>query len=236
MSLRAEVLGALAGVRDPELDQPLTELDFISSVDVAGEEVEVHLRLPTYFCAQNFAYLMAADAKAAIMAIPQVKTARVFLDDHCASEEINAGVGSDKGFGDAFPDDETDGDDGLDDLRDRFRRKGFLSRQETLCAELLRRGRTQEGLTEVRVGDLADLPAADDVATYLDRRRELGLDTAADAPFLIDPDGNPIPVESVPDHLLMARMVRLSIEGNAGLCRALLDARYGLGAREEAIL
>lgn len=225
---RAEVLGALAGVRDPELDQPLTELDFISSVDIEGEAVEVHLRLPTYFCAQNFAYLMASDAKAALLSIPAVREARVFLDDHCASQEINAGVADDKGFQHAFPGDETDG--GLEELRDRFRRKGFLSRQENLCSGLLRNGHTHASLVGLRLGDLAPSP---DVDAYLDRRRELGIDTRSGAPLLVDADGVPIPAESVPDHLLMARLVRLSIEGNAGLCRAILDARYGLATQEQ---
>jgi metal-sulfur cluster biosynthetic enzyme len=231
MIARAEVLGALAGVRDPELDQPLTELDFISSVDIDGDVVEVHLRLPTYFCAQNFAYLMASDAKAAIAAIPAVREARVFLDEHIASDEINTGIADDRGFEQAFAGDETDG--GLDELRLRFRHKGFLSRQEKLCAELLRNGHTHESLVRVRIGELGASP---DVEAYLDRRAELGIDIGPDAVLLVDPEGTPVPAESVGDHLLMARMVRLSIEGNAGLCRALLDARYGLGDREEAIL
>jgi metal-sulfur cluster biosynthetic enzyme len=231
MTSRAEVLGALAGVRDPELDQPLTELDFISSIAVDGDAVEVHLRLPTYFCAQNFAYLMASDAKAALLAVPSVAEARVFLDDHIASDEINTGVADDDRFEEAFAGDETDG--GLDDLRLRFRRKGFLSRQEQLCAALLRSGHTPETLTSVRLGDLA---SSEELDTYLDRRAELGLDVGPSALLLVDPEGVPIPAESVADYLLMARMVRLSIEGNAGLCRALLDARYGLCDREEAIL
>ena len=234
MIARSEVLGALAGVRDPELDQPLTELDFISSVDIDGDVVEVHLRLPTYFCAQNFAFLMASDAKAAIASIPAVREARVLLDEHIASDEINTGVAYDRSFQQAFAGDETDG--GLDELRERFRHKGFLSRQEKLCAELLRNGHTHASLVDVRLGDLANLATSPDVEAYLDRRAELGIDVGPDAVLLVDPHGTPIPAESVDDHLLMARMVRLSIEGNAGLCQALLDARYGLGSREEATL
>ena len=222
MISRASVFEALAGVRDPELDESLTELGFVSDVAINGDAVEVHLRLPTYFCAQNFAYLMASDAKAALLSLPEVAEARVLLDDHCASDEINAGIAVDRGFEDAFAGDETDG--GLDELRLKFRRKGFLARQETLCTEFVRSGRTPETLTELRLGDLVPSP---DVDLYLDRRRELGLDVDPDAPFLVDPEGQPIPPDMIPDHLLFARMTRLSIEGNAGLCRALLDARYG---------
>jgi Iron-sulfur cluster assembly protein len=211
MIARSEVLGALAGVRDPELDQPLTELDFISSVDIDGD--------------------MASDAKAAIAALPAVREARVFLDEHIASDEINTGIADDRSFELAFAGDETDG--GLDELRQRFRHKGFLSRQEKLCAGLLRDGHTHASLVGVRLGELGPSP---DVESYLDRRAELGIDIGPDAVLLVDPNGTPIPAEAVGDHLLMARMVRLSIEGNAGLCRALLDARDGLGSREEATL
>jgi len=60
------VLDALSGVRDPEIDESLTDLGFVAGVDVDEPDVRVHLRLPTYFCAPNFAYLMVADATAAV--------------------------------------------------------------------------------------------------------------------------------------------------------------------------
>ena len=57
-----EVLKALDAVRDPELDEPVTSLGFVSSCTVSAYgDVEVRLRLPTYFCAPNFAFLMVAE-------------------------------------------------------------------------------------------------------------------------------------------------------------------------------
>ena len=56
----AAVLHALSSVRDPELDEPITDLKFIADLRVAEDMVSVRLRLPTPFCAPNFAYLMAA--------------------------------------------------------------------------------------------------------------------------------------------------------------------------------
>ena len=53
----------------------------------------VRLRLPTFFCAPNFSFLMVADAYDAVSAVPGVTRADVALDDHHASEEINAGRG-----------------------------------------------------------------------------------------------------------------------------------------------
>ncbi len=47
---------------------------------------EVHLRLPTYFCAPNFAFLMVADAYDAVSSVPGVTRAVILLDDHFAGE------------------------------------------------------------------------------------------------------------------------------------------------------
>ena len=73
MTTEPEVLGALTGVRDPELDQDLVELGFVAGLDVDGTSVAVRLRLPTYYCAPNFAYLMAVDARTAVEALPGVE-------------------------------------------------------------------------------------------------------------------------------------------------------------------
>ena len=225
---RNEVLGALSGVRDPELDEPITDLDFVSALEIEGAEVLVRLRLPTYFCAPNFAYLMVADAHAAALSVPGVERARIFLDDHYASEEINGGVNERQGFDGAFPG-ETEGPD-LEGLRTTFRRKSFVSRQEQLCRTLRADGHSSEELASMR---LEDLPPSDEFETYLERRAELGLDVSAGAPLVVDPDGNRVPEEAVVQHLRFAKTVRVSIEGNASLCRGLLSTRYGIPEREE---
>src|SRR4029079_14502493 len=103
VNLHARVLRALDTVIDPELDEPVTTLGFVGSC-VAGEQgdVSVRLRLPTPQCAPNFAFLMAADAQAAIARVPGVKSVRVELEDHFTGREINAAVAEGDGFGDAF--------------------------------------------------------------------------------------------------------------------------------------
>lgn len=225
---RNEVLGALSGVRDPELDEPITDLDFVSALEIEGTGVRVRLRLPTYFCAPNFAYLMVADAQAAALSVPGVERATIFLDDHYASEEINGGVNDRHGFDGAFPG-ETEGPD-LESLRSTFRRKSFVSRQEQLCRTLRAAGHSSEDLARMTLGDL---PPSDEFETYLERRSELGLDVSAEAPLVVDPDGNRVPEEAVVQHLRFAKTVRVSIEGNASLCRGLLSTRYGIPQREE---
>ena len=84
------VMGALAGVYDPELDEPITTLRFVSSCDVSGDgDVSVRLRLPTPQCAPNFAFLMAADARRVVSAVPGVRQVTVMLEDHYTGDEIN---------------------------------------------------------------------------------------------------------------------------------------------------
>jgi metal-sulfur cluster biosynthetic enzyme len=225
------VLDALSGVRDPELDEPITDLKFVADLRVAEDAVSVRLRLPTSFCAPNFAYLMVADAKAALLSVPGVQRARVILDDHHASEEINAGIGAERGFEGTFPG-QTEGES-LDELRDIFRRKSFVARQERLCRKLLSAGYSAEKLARIR---LEEVPASETKEKYLSRREELGLDVSAEASLVVDPDGNPIPEDAVVEHLRFARLTRISIEGNAGMCRGLLATRYGIPDPEEATL
>jgi metal-sulfur cluster biosynthetic enzyme len=225
---RAQILDALSGVRDPELDEPITDLDFISELEVEDGAVSLRLRLPTYFCAPNFAYLMVADAKDAVLCVPGIERAEVVLDDHYASGEINVGVNDEYGFDGAFPD-ETESPD-LEELRTVFRHKSFVSRQEQLCRELLAEGNTPSDLSGMT---LADVPASDSLQKYLERRSGLGLDVSGDAPLVVDPDGKRIPDDAVVQHLRFARTVRVSIEGNAELCRGLLARRYGIPEKEE---
>jgi len=230
MPTEAAVLDALSGVRDPELDEPITELGFISSLQVGEESVDVRLRLPTPFCAPNFAYLMAHDAREALLSVPGVSGARVTLEDHHTADEINAGMAGGMGFGstfDAF--EETEGED-LDELRAIFRRKAFVSRQEKLCRTLLAGGYDPGELAGMR---LEEIPSSEAKEKYLSRRDELGLDVSGDAPFVVDPDGRRIPEEAVVQHLRFARVTRLSIESNAGFCRGVLAARNGIKVPEE---
>jgi metal-sulfur cluster biosynthetic enzyme len=229
MPTEAAILDALSGVRDPELDEPITDLDFVSELGIEDGAVSVRLRLPTYFCAPNFAYLMVADARAAVLSVPGVRKARVVLDDHHASREINGGVNAEWGFEDTFPG-ETEGN-GLDELRHIFRRKSFVARQEKLCRTLLAEGHTPEELADMRLGEV---PASAAKEKYLSRREELGLDASAQAPLIVDPHGKPIREDAVVEHLRFARITRLSIEGNAGMCRGLLATRYGIPDPEEA--
>ena len=78
---------------DPELDEPITELGFVTSWrSPPGGDVEVRLRLPTPQCAPNFAFLMAADARNALRGCPGVRNVTIMLEDHYTGQEINDAI------------------------------------------------------------------------------------------------------------------------------------------------
>jgi metal-sulfur cluster biosynthetic enzyme len=223
---REAVMGALGEVRDPELDESLTELGFVADVVVDGGSVEVGLRLPTYFCAPNFAWLMVSDAHDAVSEVAGVEKVQVRLVDHFAADEINIGVGEGRGFDASFAG-LADGE--LDDLRQLFRRKALASRQDRLCRALLANGLSAADLVGLR---LRDLPPGSETDTYLQRRAELGLDVTPEAPLLVDNLGVPVSPQGAAAYLRRIRTIAVSIEGNAGLCRGLLATRYNTDAHD----
>ncbi|WP_340681793.1 iron-sulfur cluster assembly protein [Amycolatopsis coloradensis] len=220
---------ALHAVFDPELDEPITDLGFVRSLTVDGTEVTVHLRLPTSFCSPNFAYLMASDAKDVLTALDGVSRVHVVLDDHHDSDLINRGLAADAGYRGTFG---AEADQDLDALRLTFRRKAHTAAMERALTRLLRENRE---LTDDRLHDitLADLPDHRTTHALLRRRAALGLDTAPEAPVLVDDHGKPYPREEVPLRLRFARSVRISIDGNAHFCRDLLRTRYPESAADQ---
>jgi metal-sulfur cluster biosynthetic enzyme len=222
MSTRARVLEALGEVYDPELDEPITSLRFVTSCEVTPDgDVEVLLRLPTPQCAPNFAYLMAADARNAVRRLPGVRGVAVRIEDHYTGEEINAAIARGEGFTGAFPG-ETD-DDRLHALRELFRRKALVARQARLCEALLADGATPEQVAARRVADLPDLP---DARRCLELRAGLGLPCDDGEPAFVLPDGEPLAAHELTRWLRMARLVRTSLDVNGGVCRSLLEIRH----------
>jgi len=216
------VLEALAEVHDPELDEPITRLGFVRSCQCEDGEVEVALRLPTPQCAPNFAFLMAADARAVVGRVPGVRRVRIRLEDHYTGQEINQALASGQGFSGAFPG-ETD-DDQLAQLRALFERKALIARQARLCELLLDAGETAEALTARTVAELPDVP---DARRCLRLRERLGLGCAPDDPAFVLPTGAPLGAADLQRWLRSARLVRMSLEVNGGICRSLLEARHG---------
>jgi metal-sulfur cluster biosynthetic enzyme len=228
VSLQA-VLATLASVYDPELDEPVTELGFVAACSVSATgHVDLRLRLPTPQCAPNFAFLMAADARRAVLAAPGVRGVTVRLEDHYTRGEIDAAVERGEGFGSAFPGETEAGD--LEALRELFQRKALVARQARICAELMAGGATAADIASLR---LADVPPTPDARRCVALREALGLPHDRSDAALVAGDGSPLAAEDLPRWLRRARLVSLSLEANGGLCRDLLAARYGsTGCRE----
>ena len=219
------VTDALGTVRDPELDEPVTTLGFVASCEVSADGVaEVHLRLPTYFCAPNFAFLMVADAYDAVSSVRGVSRAVIVLDDHFTAPEINAGVAARAGFVGTFGS-QAAGE--LDTLRADFVRKAVLAGTDRVCRPLRRHGAELSALT------LGDLPPSPELDRLRERRQEIGLPATDDAPLLVDVlTGEPVMGEDVRLHLGRARLSRVNIEANTSICRGMLAARYGATTEE----
>jgi metal-sulfur cluster biosynthetic enzyme len=220
VTLRRRVLGELATVYDPELDEPITALGFVGSceVSVAGD-VSVRLRLPTPQCAPNFAFLMAADAQKAIQRVSGVRSARVQLVDHYTGREINSAIARGDGFGGAFPG-ETRAE--LDELRALFQRKALVAREGRLLASV-------PDPPSARLSDLS----GPDAARCRSLRRALGIDASDDAPAFVRGDGSPVGAEELGRFKRMATLTALSLDTNGGICRDLLRVRYPESEWEE---
>jgi metal-sulfur cluster biosynthetic enzyme len=229
---RSLLLAALETVRDPELDEPITSLGFVSSCAVSPDgDAEVRLRLPTYFCAPNFAYLMVADAYDVVAALPGVRSALVVLEDHFASDAINGGVRAQAGFVRSFSGEAVAE---LDQLRADFLRKAVMAGTDQVCRPLLAAGKDPAALLAMTLGEV---PPSRALTRLRDRRAELGLPAGDDAPLLIDPvTGALVDPGAVPLHLRRAQVTRVSIEANAGICRGMLRVRYDTPGQGETLL
>jgi metal-sulfur cluster biosynthetic enzyme len=228
VTIQSRVFEALGTVYDPELDEPITSLRFVTSCDMSADgDVSVRLRLPTPQCAPNFAYLMAADARTAVRRLPDVRDVTVFLEDHYTGDEINTAVGRGEAFAQAFPG-ETEGE--LDALRDLFQRKALVARQSRICEALLAGGAAPEDVTARQVADLPDDPNA---RRCIELRKQLGISSQAYTPAFVRPDGEPVAAADLRLWLRKATLMRTSLEVNGGICRSLLRIRYDVPDSED---
>jgi metal-sulfur cluster biosynthetic enzyme len=235
---RALILERLQRVLDPELDESVLHLGFIASLHVHEGQATVALHMPTSWCAANFVYMMAEDIRDTLLAVASIHTVTIRVGEHFAASAIETGVNAGTPFAEAFA---AEGGGELATLRETFLRKGFISRQERLLRGLKDAGLTAADICALRIGDLAfvgdaclvrcagrqpvEVGPADMARRYLQRRAELGLDGAPTGSLITDLQDQPLTVERLEEHVTRARTVRLSLEANGALCRAVLAAR-----------
>jgi metal-sulfur cluster biosynthetic enzyme len=222
-----EVWSALNTVTDPEIDESVVSLDFVTDVIIeADSRVEINFRLPTFWCAPNFAFLMASDMRDAVAALGWVKEVSVKLSDHFSADVINRSVALRQDFRDAFPG-ETEGD--LTAVRQKFLGIAFERRQELLLRYLLAQGYTPDWITHARLSDLMDLGLEPEGASlrnlYLFMMRRLDLDSDVGAPAFAKLSGQALATLDFKDYLRKISGVRRNAEFNGIVCRTLLGER-----------
>ena len=171
----------------------------------------MRLRLPTPQCAPNFAFLMAADARAAVWSASRgCGTSLIELEDHYTGDEINAAVvaaARSATRSRARPGASWTRCGRCSSARRWWRARGGCCRPSTIrprwrwasCP-----GRTRERCRELRLA--------------------LGIDASDDAPAFVTGDGTP--VTDFKRFRRLASLTALSLETNGGMCRDLLRVRY----------
>jgi metal-sulfur cluster biosynthetic enzyme len=222
-----EVWSALGTVTDPEIDESVTSLGFVTSVRIeSGNKVHIEFRLPTYWCAPNFAFLMASDMRDAVAELAWVKSVTVGLLDHFSAELINRSVALRQDFRDAFPG-ETDGD--LSEIQKKFLGKAFERRQELLVRHLLANGYPATWITRISLNELACLPLGNEAAglrnLYLFVWRKIHHKRTEETLAFTTVDGKPLDPDTFSAYLRKLAGVRRNAEFNGFICRSLLAAR-----------
>jgi metal-sulfur cluster biosynthetic enzyme len=253
---RDQVWQAIRIVTDPELDESIADLGFIQSLAItppesadplaiAGAAVHITFRLPTYWCAANFAFMMAEDLRERVVSLPWVREVNVELVDHFTSDEINRGTAAGHSFSATFT---TESGGNLADLRRLFRLKAFQRRQYRLLRYLLDASHDRAQLLALTITQLRDFPLLDEEGTklrtaYLDilpefsrppRRHDhlVGVQPSEESSgpsayplAFILPNGLPLDPVHLDDHLRQLRRTTINIEFNSALCTSLLKAR-----------
>lgn len=229
MEQREEVWRQLHTVVDPELDEPVTDMGFISRAEVdANDCVHIDFRLPTYWCAANFAFMMADDMRTAVRELPWVKGTKIVLGDHMYADTINHGVARGLSFQETFAGEATGN---LDELRRTFLVKAFQRRQEAMINHLLNAGFEAGRIVTLKIKELKVLNFDSEgrklLERYLERRDVISI-APPEACAFVSSDGNNLPEQELNSYLAALRRVRANAEFNGALCRGLLEVRFDI--------
>ena len=219
MTLRARVLEALGHGLRPRARRADHDARLRRAPATCRDDgdVDVRLRLPTPQCAPNFAFLMAADARAAIVGVPGVRRG-----DGRARGPLHGSGDQRRGRPAA----------GASATRSRGRRRASwtrcarcstarrcVARQSRVCQACWRPGRTREEVRAARRrparGRRTRGAASSCAARSARARRTVRLRSCAG-------DGAPVAAGDLTAGCAAPPRDRLSLEANGGICRALL--------------
>ncbi len=224
---REEVWSALDAVTDPEIDESVVSLDFVTELKIdSSNRVEIEFRLPTYWCAPNFAFLMASDMRDAVTALEWVRDVSVRLSDHFSADLINRSVALGQDFRDAFP---GETDDDLSAIRQKFLGQAFERRQELLLRYLMARGYGPDWIARARLSELIGLELDQEGVAlrnlYLFILRRMDSDAGEEALAFTTANKRPLDNRDLRTYLRKIAATRRNAEFNGFICRSLLSER-----------
>jgi len=220
-----EVWGALSTVCDPELDEPITELEFVEEVVVAGSgDVTVRFRLPTAWCSPNFAWLMATGIVTEVSKLTWVKEVRPILRDHVFGNKINEGLTLGSSFEEVFGD-EVNGS--IEEVRKKFAIKAFQRRQELVIKDLLNNGLEVVDLLAMTLNDLSayNFNSEKEIKNQLRYIEARGGFEVKNSAAFVDETGEEIHLKCFKGRMEKLRSTRLNMEFTGSVCRSLLKVR-----------
>ena len=202
---QAQIWACLRDVMDPELDESVIDLNFVTRADVdAKDRVHIEFRLPTYWCAANFSFLMADDMRRSISALDWVKGVSVVLGEHMYADKINAGLALGRSFQETFGA-EADGASMICVRHSSSRRSSAGRLRYSVTSSTL--GQSPAEIVSLTLTELGCLPLDDAgetlVQRYFERRAVVGPASGGE-PAFVDANGSAaesrqpcrIPVES----------------------------------------
>jgi len=192
----------------------------------SSNRVEIDFRLPTYWCAPNFAFLMASDMRDVVTALEWVKDVSVRLFDHFSADLINRSVALRQDFRDAFP---GETDDDLSAIRQKFLGQAFERRQELLLQYLTARGYGPDWIARASLSELIGLELDQEGIAlrnlYLFILRRMDPDAGKEVLAFITQDGMPLNSQELKSYLRKIAATRRNAEFNGFICRSLLSER-----------
>jgi len=224
---REEVWSALDAVTDPEIDESVVSLDFVTELKIdSSNRVEIEFRLPTYWCAPNFAFLMASDMRDAVTALEWVRDVSVRLSDHFSADLINRSVALRQDFRDAFP---GETDDDLSAIRQKFLGQAFERRQELLLQYLMARGYGPDWIARASLSELIGLELDQEGIAlrnlYLFILRRMDPHAREEALAFTMANKRPLDNQDLRTYLRKIAATRRNAEFNGFICRSLLSER-----------
>ena len=157
--------------------------------------------------------------------LPEVREVTIKLEDHYTGDEINAALGRGDGFAGAFPGETVDDD--LAALARAVPAQGAGRARVSAVREAAERtGPPPRRWRRRRLEDLPD--DVPDARRCVELRRRLGLAHDPGEPAFVLPNGEPVAAAELKRWLRTARLVRMSLEVNGGMCRSLMQIRHGV--------